>query len=323
MKKGIRISIVAIISIFVLVVVCASALLVWQYENISAFVVAMMYDEAHLDDMVKEAHKEIIENMDKPPREPTPEENEAYTSGEITLEEYNMILTGQTTLEEIREAKKSDGGQQNPDEEGMNEGETPREPTAEEQKAYTSGEITLEEYNMILTGKTTLEQIREAKKTNTQQPKPDDKKPNEQKPADNKPSEQKPDDKKPTDQKPEEKPKKDAETLISEKVAEMYAIKAEYYAEFNNYWAAAKAEFLARPEQEHTQENVAAVVKDKMDEGLAMEDRYDARIEQVLSELTELLKSSGKNTDLVETIRNAYNAEKKAEKARIMKKYFG
>ena len=273
-----------LVIVLMVFVIAVSGLLIWQNENISALVFSVIYEEEQLNAMVGEAHQEIRDVM---------------TSDDLVA---------------------------------------PREPTEEENKALTSGEITVDEFKMILTGQTTLEQIREKKnetkpdetkpdetkpdETKQNEQKPVEQKPNEQKPNEQKPNEQKPNEQKPVEQKPDEQKPKDYETLISEKVAEMYAIKANYYSEFNAYWAKAKADFLARPVEEHTQENVAAVVKDKMDEGLAMEKRYDAQIEVVLSELTELLKAAGKNIDLVDTIRNAYVAEKKAEKARIMKKYF-
>ncbi len=210
---------------------------------------------------------------------------------------------------------------------------TLRQMTEEEIAALNNNEITKEDATKIMTGQLTLGEAKANKaeadkqqqtEAEQSQGKPADK-PEDNKPANNN-SEQKPDPK-PEDNKPQEQPDKqpenvDYDTLISQKVAELYVIKANYYAEFNSLWAAAKAEFLARPVQEHTTANVAAVVKSRMSEGLAMEDRYDAQVDEVVAELTELLKAAGRDTKLATTVKNAYITEKKAEKARIINKYF-
>lgn len=281
----------AILIVLLVVIVLVAAIVIWQYENISAFIDGVNLDEEQINQKVEQAHQDINDTMTKdnlqPPRAPTKEEEDALNSKEITQEEFTKILTNQTTLEQIREDKKA-SEQQNSDEKDENE-QKPDEQKPVEQK-------------------------------------PSEQKPSTQKPAEQKPSTQKPTEQKPTEQKPaEQKPaeQKDYETLISEKVAELYAIKANYYAEFNAYWASAKAEFLARPVEEHTQANVAAVVRSRMSEGFAMEDRYDVQVDQVVSELTELLKAAGRDTALATSVKNAYISEKKAEKARIIAKYFG
>ena len=270
-----------IVIVLAIILVIVAAIVVWQYENITAFIDGVNLDEQQINQKVEQAHQEISDTMTKnnlqPPRAPTKEEEDALNSNEITQKEFTEILTNQTTLEQIREDKK-----------------------ASEQQ--DSGE----------------------KDENEQ--KPAEQKPSEQIPSEQKPTEQKPTEQKPAEQKPaEQQPsvQKDYETLISEKVAELYAIKANYYAEFNSYWAAARAEFLARPVEEHTDANLAAVVRSSMSQGLAMEDRYDAQVDQVVAELTDLLKAAGRDTSLATAVKNAYVSEKKAEKARIIAKYFG
>ena len=286
----------AILIILAVIIVLLGAFAIWQYENIAAFIDGVNLDEEQINQKVEQAHQELTDSMEKdnlqPPRAPTKEEEDALNSKEITQEEFTKILTNQTTLEQIRE-EKSASEQQKSDENNPDE-QKPNEQKPDEQKPNTQ-------------------------KPNEQ--KPSEQKPNAQKPNEQKPSEQKPNTQKPNEQKPSEP--KDYETLISEKVAELYAIKANYYAEFNAYWASAKAEFLARPVEEHTQANVAAVVRARMSEGFAMEDRYDAQVDQVVAELTELLKEAGRDTSLAASVKNAYVSEKKAEKARIIAKYFG
>ncbi len=203
---------------------------------------------------------------------------------------------------------------------------TLRQMTEEEIAALNNNEITKEDATKIMTGQLTLGEAKANKAEADKQQQTEAEQPQD-KPADNKPADNKPTNnnsqQKPEDNKPQEQPQNvDYDTLISQKVAELYVIKANYYAEFNSLWAAAKAEFLARPVEEHTTTNVAAVVKSRMSEGLAMEDRYDAQVDEVVAELTELLKAAGRDTKLATAVKNAYITEKKAEKARIINKYF-
>lgn len=270
MKKALKI----IAVILAVIVVITAGLVIWQYENISAFIDGVNLDEEQINKKNEETQKVVtdyIENNNIGTLRPmTPEEEAAYNNGEITKQDATKIMTGQITLEDAKQNKI--------EEDKKAEQEKNEQPKNEQQ--------------------------------NNQQTKPADKPAD--KPLDNK-----------TDNKPEQDENVDYDTLINEKVAELYVIKANYYAEFGAYWAAAKAEFLARPVEEHTTENVAAVVKARMGEGLAMEDRYDAQVDQVVAELTELLKKAGRDTKLATAVKNAYVSEKKAEKARIIAKYFG
>ena len=277
----------AILIILAVIIIALGAFAIWQYDNIAAFIDGVNLDEQQINQKVEQSHKEItdyIENNNMGTLRPmTEEETIAYNNGEITKEDATKIMTGQITLEQAKENKA------NADKE------------AEEAK------------------KAEQQDKQDKPDNNTQQIKPEDKPDNKK---ENKP-ENKPEDK--PDNKKENQPEqpKDYDTLINEKVAELYVIKANYYAEFNSYWASAKAEFLARPVEERTQANVAAVVRNRMSEGFAMEDRYDAQVDQVVKELTELLKEAGRDTSLATSVKNAYIAEKKAEKARIIAKYFG
>ena len=54
-----------------------------------------------------------------------------------------------------------------------------------------------------------------------------------------------------------------------------------------------------------------------------MENRYDAQVDTIIAELKQLLTEAGRDTELADSIREAYNQEKKAKKAQLINKYFG
>ncbi len=206
--------------------------------------------------------------------------------------------------------------------------------TEEEAAAVTSGEISEQDAVKISTGKLTLEQAREnkiqkdreAQKKEEQQDTQESANKPAQKPAENK--EQKPEQKPAQEEKPSESEEQspeevDYDALISEKVAELYIVKANFYAEFNSAWATQKALFLQLPKSERTRAKKASIVKSYMAEGMAMEKRYDAQVDVIIAELKHLLTDAGRDTELADSIRDAYNQEKKAKKAQLINKYFG
>ncbi len=259
--------------ILAVIVAIVLGLVIWQYENISAFIDGINLDEQQIAQKSQQSEQEVVDYLENNNigtlRQMTEEEIAALNNNQITKEDATKIMTGQLTLEQAK-ANKAEADQNQQHSQVQQPNNKPQQNQTESNNAQTN--------------------------------KPEDKKPQQQ---------------------PQQPQDVDYDTLISQKVAELYVIKANYYAEFGEYWAAAKAEFLARPVEEHTTANVAAVVKSRMAEGLAMEDRYDAQVDQVVAELTELLKAAGRDTKLATTVKNAYITEKKAEKARIINKYFG
>lgn len=278
MNKKLKIFLIVI----AVIVAIVSAVAIWQWENISAFIDGVSLDETEIAQKSEQSEKEVVNYLENnnigTVRPMTDEETAALNNNEITKSDATKIMTGQLTLEEAKANK------------------------AETDKNQSEN------------------------KPEQPQNKPSDNKPSDNNTTANNSQEGKQEQNNQTT-KPEEQPSTDEnvdyDTLISEKVAELYVIKANYYAEFGSYWAAARAEFLARPVEEHTQANLAATVKSYMSQGLAMEDRYDAQVDEVVAELTELLKAAGRDTELATAVKTAYINEKKAEKARIINRYFG
>ncbi|MBQ7901499.1 MAG: hypothetical protein IJ365_06005, partial [Clostridia bacterium] len=198
--------------------------------------------------------------------------------------------------------------------------------TEEESAAVTSGEITEQDAVKIVTGSMTLEEAKQNKaeqdkagQNNTQQQKPDSNTASQpqSRPSKNNTEQQQPED----DNRQQQSVDYDA--LISEKVAQLYIVKANFYAEFNSAWAAEKAAYLALPKEQRKKGKIAEIVKSKMGEGLAMEKKYDGQVDAIITELKELLTAAGRSTELADTVKEAYNQEKKAKKAQLINKYFG
>ena len=271
--------------ILLIIIGVVAALGVWQWQNINAVVDGIRYDEQQLEEKAQQSEKDVTDYL-----------------------ENNNIGT-------IRPL------------------------TEEEAAAVTSGEISEKDAVKISTGKMTLEEAKENKiKQDEEKQKQEEQQVSHQpesKPAQT-PSEkpvQKPAEEvkqpetvpeEPEEQPDEEEPEEvDYDTLISEKVAQLYIVKANFYAEFNSAWANQKALYLQLPKSERSRAKKASIVKSYMGEGLAMEKRYDAQVDTIIAELKQLLKDAGRGTELADSIREAYNQEKKAKKAQLINKYFG
>ena len=286
--------------ILLIIVAAISAVCIWQWQNINAVVDGIRYDEQQLEEKAQKSEESVKEYLETNNigtiRPLTEEEAAAVTSGQISEADAVKISTGKMTLEQARENKIKK------DKEAQEVAEKQNSQKAEDEPAK--------------------------KQTETQTQKPAAK-PTE-KPSEN--SEKKPAEKsedkvnEPAKDEPEEEEEPeevDYDTLISEKVAQLYIVKANFYAEFNAAWAAQKALYLQLPKSERSRTKKAAIVKSYMDEGLAMEKRYDAQVDTIIAELKQLLKDAGRSDELADSIREAYNQEKKAKKAQLINKYFG
>lgn len=244
-----------IISILIIIFAAVATIAVNQWNNISAIIDGIRYDEQEL-------------------------ENKAVTT-EAKVNEY----LESNNFEKI----------------------TPMTP--EQEKALQSGQITPEDAVKVMTGSMTFEEAKEAASSGKSE-----------KPSDSK-----------TDA-PEKEPEKTPDTeknedvnydkLISEKVAQLYVVKSNFYARFNNCWAQEKARFLALPKEERTQAKILEIVKQCIPQGAAMEDECDAQVDAILKELKVLLDKAGRKDTLTSTIKKAYEEEKKSMKARLINKYF-
>ncbi len=275
-----------VLIILAIIVAVIAALCIWQWQNINAVVDGIRYDEQQLEQQARQSEKDIADYL---------ETNQIGTIRPLTEEESAAVISGEITEQD---AVKISTGRL----------------TLEEAKQNKA-----EQDNAASDNAASDKPAKSPNPTEASRPKPDTK-PQEslttQKPSDKKDEPQ-------PEKQPEEPEEVDYDMLISEKVAQLYVVKANFYAEFNSAWATQKALYLQLPKSERTRAKKASIVKSYMGEGLSMEQKYDAQVEAIITELKPLLTVAGRSTELADSIRAAYNQEKKAKKAQLINKYFG
>lgn len=108
MKKRRKLKIFLII--LAVIVVTASGVLAWQWDNVRSVIYFMRYSEDDLDKMLDDNKKELDSALEgigaQMPRELTEEELQALQEGTITQTDAVEISLGKTTLQEKIEQKK-------------------------------------------------------------------------------------------------------------------------------------------------------------------------------------------------------------------------
>lgn len=117
-------------------------------------------------------------------------------------------------------------------------------------------------------------------------------------------------------------PAVDYDTLISEKVAELYVVKANFSSQLASMKKAAENEFDSYPKEERTEAKKLEIIKSKISGASALEKQCDAQVATIVADLKSLLAEAGRDTALADKINEAYNQEKKVMKAKYVNKYF-
>ena len=111
-----------IISILIIIFAAVATIAVNQWNNISAIIDGIRYDEQQLEEnsvTTEVKVNEYLENNNFDKITPmTPEQEKALQSGEITPEDAIKVMTGSMTFEEAKEASssKTDNNSSNKDE---------------------------------------------------------------------------------------------------------------------------------------------------------------------------------------------------------------
>lgn len=203
--------------------------------------------------------------------------------------------------------------------------------TQEEEAALVSGEISQQDAVKIMTGAMTLDDAKNNKGSESAQTGAPGNSKNESGNADGGPaatggSTAAP--AAPSDggnaQEPSEPatPAVDYDTLISEKVAELYVVKANFSSQLASMKTAAENEFDSYPKEERTESKKLEIIKSKISGASALEKQCDAQVAVIVADLKSLLSEAGRDTALADKINEAYNQEKKVMKAKYVNKYF-
>ncbi len=133
--KGKRILLAVLLFIVILVV----ALVIWQWDNITALFMGITSTEEELSVKREENDKIITSTLEKYPeisvRDLTEEEKTALAEGRITKDESLLLLQGKLTLEELLQSKEVPPSE--PPEDEAPKGETPPQDTPVEETPVT------------------------------------------------------------------------------------------------------------------------------------------------------------------------------------------
>ncbi|MBE7020482.1 MAG: hypothetical protein E7411_03490 [Ruminococcaceae bacterium] len=182
-----------------------------------------------------------------------------------------------------------------------------------EKEALDKGDITKDEAIEIITGKTTMDEIKQNKESGTTSDKPSDKPAN--KPSD-KPAD-KPSDKPEEQQKPQENPVNEEVARI---IGEVYVLEATFTSQLRalEVWAINEYVSVTKEQKPAKKKELAAIGFPKL---AALEKECDSKVNALLSELTTVLKNAGQSTELVKQIRDAYEEKKIVTKSHYISEY--
>ena len=164
-----------------------------------------------------------------------------------------------------------------------------------EKEELDKGNITKEEAIEIITGKATLDDIKQNKENEqTGQPKQPA---NESTPVDNSVNEK-----------------------VAQLIGEIYVLEANFTSQLAGLeaWAINEYESVSKAEKPAKKKELAAIGFPKL---AALEKECDGKVNAILSELAEVLKSSGQSVALVDQIRNAYEEKKIVTKSHYISEY--
>ena len=201
-----------------------------------------------------------------------------------------------------------------------------RDLTDEEKEALNSGEITSVDAIKILTGKKTLEDVREEKKeepnqtntdnkTDTTAPSGDAQKPQ----ADNKSEKDGPNPQEPVKEDPKDS-SDDAESKVSELIASLYVTKNMYMSRLDGLEAELGAEFEKVASEDKEAEKQRIIAKYTPIIG-AWERECDNAVYAIIDQIEAELKNSGQDLEMAAKIKEAYKSEKRAKKAYYVSNY--
>ena len=174
--------------------------------------------------------------------------------------------------------------------------------TEEEVAALKSGEITPEEAKLIVKGETTLEQIRENKKKAEE--------------AEASETEQEPEEE--PEQEPQQEPAQPvAKDKVSEIVAELYVVQAEFITKLEGIGDKAYEDYRAT---HYNRAKVMEIVDSYTEVVGQMEAECDKTVNGLIKELKAELTKAGRDHSLAKEIQNYYYTEKSLKKSYYLNK---
>ncbi len=109
------------------------------------------------------------------------------------------------------------------------------------------------------------------------------------------------------------------EKLISEKIVELYSLKAYYLGQLGQMEAAVKRDYIALPEAKKTLVGKTELVEKYMGVATNLLNQCDAKVNSLLKDLEKEIKKADGDTSIIKTIRASYENEKAVKKAYYLK----
>ncbi len=188
-----------------------------------------------------------------------------------------------------------------------------------EMEALEEGKITQDDLVEIVLGKTSLEEVIEKKEETTKtEPAQNAGSKETQPPAKtSEPTSEQ------TPEQPSEQtaPSKSGDEEISALIAKIYILKQSYGNKLDALVQQTRSEYWAMPKEQRKDISKQKFVTTKASQALALEKECDAKVEEVISELTKVLKENNKDLSLVDSIRKAYDNEKQLKKSYYISEY--
>ena len=108
---------------------------------------------------------------------------------------------------------------------------------------------------------------------------------------------------------------------VSDQIAKLYVLKAQYTSTLASFEADIKAQYLALPQEERGTAAKAKIVSDNMAYVAGLEAQCDAQVNAILAEISSIGKQYGKDDSLVSALKSAYANEKELKKAYYISLY--
>ncbi len=110
-----------------------------------------------------------------------------------------------------------------------------------------------------------------------------------------------------------------ADAIISDKVVQLYSLKAYYLGQLGQLEASVKSEYSKLPKEKRNLVGKKDLVDKYMGVALGYLESCDQRVAELLTELETELKAIGADVSIIKTIKNAYEEEKTLKKAYYIK----
>lgn len=115
---------------------------------------------------------------------------------------------------------------------------------------------------------------------------------------------------------------KTVDEAVNTAVNEINVLKAEFISELGQIVNNAKAQYVALTKEKQNDEAIKQIVLDNIDFVAEIEKRYDTEVDYVLSNLKSELTRLNGDTEIVQTLKDSYEAEMKMKKSYYMNLFY-